>query len=255
MSWAYDLVADLYDEDMGRNGSGDDISYYVRRAKDDCARTVKPVLELACGTGRVTWPIAASGIEIFATDLSPPMLTHLLSKARANPGVTPPLSFVSDMAQPAFRGPFGSVICAFSSLTYLLTEEALDRTLGAIRTHLAFGGLFHFDVFVPDPDILLDTDIFDYRRKVPQGWLERRKRITREAPGIHRINRYYTLTNPDGVLVREVETASLQRVPDFDFLLDRVRAADLLVLNVQGGFNSEPFSPTAKVAVFTTGIA
>jgi ubiquinone/menaquinone biosynthesis C-methylase UbiE len=32
------------------------------------------VLELACGTGRITWPIARAGLEIVGLDLSPGML-------------------------------------------------------------------------------------------------------------------------------------------------------------------------------------
>src|SRR5215468_6394304 len=39
------------------------------------------VLELACGTGRLTIPIAQSGVEIVGLDLSPSMLDHARKKA------------------------------------------------------------------------------------------------------------------------------------------------------------------------------
>jgi ubiquinone/menaquinone biosynthesis C-methylase UbiE len=50
-------------------------------------RVGHPVLELACGTGRLAIPIAQSGVEIVGLDLTPLMLAHARTKAEAA-GVT-----------------------------------------------------------------------------------------------------------------------------------------------------------------------
>src|SRR5215510_10419264 len=56
-----------------------DIPFFVEEAK----RAAGPVLELACGTGRLAIPIVQSGVEIVGLDLSPSMLAHARTKAKA----------------------------------------------------------------------------------------------------------------------------------------------------------------------------
>src|SRR5271170_1974829 len=54
-----------------------DLAFYV-----ECAREFGgPVLELATGTGRVLWPIAAAGFEIAGIDISDEMLALARAKA------------------------------------------------------------------------------------------------------------------------------------------------------------------------------
>ncbi|MEA3366260.1 MAG: class I SAM-dependent methyltransferase, partial [Candidatus Hydrogenedentes bacterium] len=54
-----------------------DIAFYVERAK----RSGGPVLEIGCGTGRVTLQIAREGIEVVGLDVAPSMLARLREKA------------------------------------------------------------------------------------------------------------------------------------------------------------------------------
>src|SRR5258705_8241998 len=56
-----------------------DIPFYVEEAR----KAGTPALELGCGTGRLTIPIAQSGVEIVGLDLSPSMLAHARTKAEA----------------------------------------------------------------------------------------------------------------------------------------------------------------------------
>src|ERR1700747_1765603 len=51
--------------------------------------TGDPVLELACGTGRLTIPIAQSGVEIVGLDIAPSMLVHAGGKAEVSGGKYP----------------------------------------------------------------------------------------------------------------------------------------------------------------------
>ena len=61
-----------------------DIPFYLEEARN----AGRPVLELACGTGRLTIPIAQSGVEIVGLDLSPSMLAH--AAPTEIPSQTPP---------------------------------------------------------------------------------------------------------------------------------------------------------------------
>ena len=54
--------------------------------REEARRAAGPVLELACGTGRLTIPIARDGHEIVGLDASPTMLEAARSKAKAGRG-------------------------------------------------------------------------------------------------------------------------------------------------------------------------
>src|ERR1044072_1604231 len=67
-----------YDLVMGRYAAGDMLEFYRRQV----SRYGQPVLELACGTGRLTIPLAAGGVDITGLDVSPQMLELAAMKAR-----------------------------------------------------------------------------------------------------------------------------------------------------------------------------
>src|SRR5687767_5211423 len=64
----------------------EDIPFYVGLAQE-AAAAGQAVLELGCGTGRVTLPIAEAGVEVVGVDSAPAMLDVARQKAagRENP--------------------------------------------------------------------------------------------------------------------------------------------------------------------------
>jgi len=74
----YDAIAELYDEDMGASAPAGDVEFYLAKARETSGRT----LELGCGTGRITLPLAAAGCEVIGADRSLAMLGVLRRKAR-----------------------------------------------------------------------------------------------------------------------------------------------------------------------------
>jgi|GEM_PF-7067669 len=69
MANLYESSAKLYDAD-NRDILLADIPFYLQRAKNLSGK----VLELACGTGRITIPLAENGTEIWGLDYSNAML-------------------------------------------------------------------------------------------------------------------------------------------------------------------------------------
>src|SRR6185503_13706615 len=61
-----------------------EIAFYVERAR----RSGGSVLELACGTGRITWPIARAGVRIVSLDLAEGMLARAESKQAGEDAAT-----------------------------------------------------------------------------------------------------------------------------------------------------------------------
>jgi SAM-dependent methyltransferase len=256
--WPYDAVAEFYDDDMGRNAGGQDIAWYREACLAAYARRAGQVLELGCGTGRITLGLAEAGLPVVGIDRSLPMLQVLRRKLATRPAkaqpIPPPFLAVMDMGFPAFAGEFAVILCPFSAFTYLIEERARSAVLDFVCNALMPGGRFLLDVFVPDRRIeeLADgTEIFDYRRpRGDGGWLERHKSITRNVrPGINRIRRRYRFLSAAGACERELTTESLQRVYELPELLEVVRATGLRVLSAGADFTGAPVAEGARVVV------
>jgi SAM-dependent methyltransferase len=140
-----------------------DIPFYVEEAKRVRCLDIPPyrkergkvghrVLELACGTGRLTIPIAQSGVEIVGLDIAPSMLAHARAKAEAA-GVK--IQFVEGDCRSFDLGQkFALIFMAFNSMQHLHDYQSLAALFRNVRKHLAEDGRFIFDVFNPKVEIL-----------------------------------------------------------------------------------------------------
>jgi len=110
-------------------------------------RTGQPVLELACGTGRLTIPLALDGFEVVALDISPKMLAAARAKAESE---DVEIKFIQgDMRAFDLGQRFALVIVSCNSLGHLMTNDELKGSLCCIHRHLAAGGILAFDVINP----------------------------------------------------------------------------------------------------------
>jgi len=104
-----------------------------------------PALELAVGTGRIALPLAARGIRVDGIDLSPAMVARL----RAKPGGEELSITMGDFADVPVEGTYRLVYIVFNTLFNLLTQDAQVRCFENVSGHLADGGLFVVEAFVP----------------------------------------------------------------------------------------------------------
>ncbi|MBN1658896.1 MAG: class I SAM-dependent methyltransferase [Anaerolineae bacterium] len=113
-------------------------------------RAGSPILELACGTGRVLLPLARAGFEIVGVDLSPAML-EIARRKVAHEGLQERVTLVQqDMRVLALDRQFNMVLVAVNSFSHLLTLDDQLATLSRVREHLRPGGLLFLDLFNPD---------------------------------------------------------------------------------------------------------
>jgi SAM-dependent methyltransferase len=110
-----------------------------------------PVLELGCGTGRVTIPVARAGVRITGVDRSAEMLRHAIKRARrARPSGH--VSWVrGDIRELPFRksAGFSLVMAPYGILQSLVSDRDLEATLKSVVRVLAPGSVFAMDL-VPD---------------------------------------------------------------------------------------------------------
>jgi SAM-dependent methyltransferase len=220
-AWPYDQIARFYDQDMGLNADPKSIDWYLETLKNWVGDYREPVLELGCGTGRITLPIAASGRDVLAIDRSSAMLAVLKDKASGR-GLDLRIECIhGDMTELGFKGPFSAVLCPFSVLAYILDDAALTRLLKSIRDCLVPGGILAFDMFVARHDaegVPSDKLIEDYRRTLPAGEfgsghvLQRFKRLTRNSgSGVTQLERFYEVFDVSGASIEKFATYSQQR--------------------------------------------
>jgi cyclopropane fatty-acyl-phospholipid synthase-like methyltransferase len=100
--------------------------------------------EFACGTGRMTLPLAAAGCEMTATDISADMLNIACEKAKRE-GLK--IAFLKvDVNAPALLGKYDFVVCMTDGFNYVGSLSRLDGLFGLVFGALREGGLLIFDM-------------------------------------------------------------------------------------------------------------
>jgi SAM-dependent methyltransferase len=147
-------VAGAYDDEIERLDAviRDDVPFYVALA-EQAAIVGQGVLELGCGTGRVTLPIARAGVDVVGLDNAGPMLDVARGKAG---GASNPRWVQGDMTDFDLGQRFGLVIIPFRSFLLLLTVEQQKACLARIHEHLGSGGRLALNIF--NPSILAIAD-------------------------------------------------------------------------------------------------
>jgi SAM-dependent methyltransferase len=218
------------------------------------------VLELASGTGRLTLPLARLGIadEIVGLDSSPSFVAAAQSRlAAASP---PPASAVSfsegDMRAPAVDGPFDLVAVPFNSLAYVHGVDDRAAVLSAAAGLLTPGtGRFAFDVVAPRYDLLAlavapdPKPVVDVDHPAPDLGADRiiRTCVDRYDPAtqtLHSANTY-EIHWSDG-RVEHRDTTLDWHIAFPSQLEAELARAGLRPVERFGGWNSEPWSPTAR---------
>jgi SAM-dependent methyltransferase len=240
----WDEYAPFYDWENAQTVARRDVAFWQRLA----AAQPGPVLELGCGTGRITAPVARAGARIIGIDRSAPMLLRArqrLRRARLSAALVR-----GDIRHLPFRRrtKFDLVMAPYGILQSLTRERDLRATLLAASGVLRRGGLFVIDL-VPDLPRWAE-----YERRVSLAGRrggahltltesvrqDRGKRLTifdqeyEERRGRARTVRRFSLT------FRTVSVPQMRR---------RLEAAGFRIDAVLGDYDGGPWDPRADVWV------
>lgn len=141
-----------------------------------------PVLELAAGSGRLTFPLLALGREVVALELAPAMRQLLAEQlAAAAPALRQRCTVTAgDMADFSLGRTFGAVVLGTSSVS-LLDEASRQGMFTCVREHLAPGGRLLMTTVDIDAAAVADAAAEDLDLQVPAG---------DGAPGLHIIEHW-----------------------------------------------------------------
>lgn len=165
----YGFLAGSYD---GLTGDVDyqGLADYIERRFKAARCPVHTVLDLACGTGTLTWLMAGRGYEMIGVDVSQEMLAQAMEKEE--PGVAvPPLFLNQPMEKLDLYGNIDACVCCLDSVNYMTRPVALRRAFERVHLFLTPGGLFLFDVRAPEALAAMDAQIcLDENRDVYCLW-------------------------------------------------------------------------------------
>ncbi len=139
----HDIYADGRHYDLQNKDFVDDIPFYLGQIR----RFGHPVLELGCGTGRVTIPLAQRGIQITGLDISRGMLSRAKEKAAAA-GVD--VEWIeADCRNFELVKRFKTILFPYNAIAHLHDFESIQSCFSCAKRHLSARGRFIVDIFNP----------------------------------------------------------------------------------------------------------
>lgn len=240
-------VAAAYDAEHAESRIAiDDIPFYVDLAKEAAAAGHR-VLELACGTGRVTIPIADAGVGVTGVDRSPAMLDVARQKTagRGNPVWTE-----GDMTSFEAAGPFGLVIIPFRSFLHLIEVGDQKACLRRIHDHLLPGGRLALNFFNPNLTIIgawQGAKRGALERMGPTTWETRE--YTSADQVLHETRIEETLSDDNAVISRVYRNLRIRYV--FRYEMEHLLAlCGFEVEALYGWFDRRPFTEESEELVW-----
>lgn len=246
----YDDFARFYDLEYQR--FTDDLDFY-RQLADEAG---SPILELACGTGRIVRHLARAGHTVTGLDISRPMLALARDQLSMEPpDVQARVTLVEqDMRHFRLSARFRLAILAINSFMHLMTRRDQQRCLKCTRRYLAAGGLLVIDVFNPDLALYDSAGRSFYERtmddpatgstvtKLVSTHIDRRRQV-------NHITFHYDETIAGQQQIRHTAAISQHYLYNHE-MADLLRTCGYTVERVFGGFARTDWTPDSQKMIF-----
>ncbi len=170
--------AALYDFEYRRRRA--DVNFYRRLAQDRLQFSPRgPILDLACGTGRLAIPLLRDGHRVVGLDRSAAMLAAARQRVSRLASVRRHSALLvrADMRRFSVAPCFSLAIAAFHSVQHLYAVRDIRAFLRAVRAALVPGGWLAFDLLPSDPSWLHRDPARRWARTVFRHPLSRQRLI------------------------------------------------------------------------------
>ncbi len=239
-----DLIydANIYD---GMNTHLADLQFYKRwLPKDKDAR----ILELCCGTGRLTLPIAKAGYDICGVDYTSSMLEQAKIKA-TEAGLE--IDFIeADIRTLNLQEKYDLIFIPFNSIHHLYNNTDLFKAFNVVKNHLKAGGLFLLDCFNPNIKYIVEDE--NEQKEIAKYTTDDGREVL-----IKQTMRYENKTQINRIEWHYFINGAFNSVQNLDMRLFFPQELDAYlewngfnIIHKYGGFEEEAFSDNSEKQVF-----
>ena len=234
----YANIADLYDVYVNATF---DIPYWLNQAQQHPGE----ILELMCGTGRVTLPLVEAGHQVTAVDNSPELLAILKEKV-AQKGLAATIQ-QADVQHLNLGKRFNLILLPFNSFAEIQGREAQLEALQAIRQHLTPEGQFICTLHNPPVRLKSVDGQLRFVASYPLAdgkllfWIHQQYRQAEERVEVMQFYEEYDRS----------QTLRSKRMVELSFSLiqqavfaELVQLAGFRILNLYGDYSQSPYQET-----------
>lgn len=202
LSPGYDGVGEFYD----LFADNSDIPFFIECAK----RAGSPVLDLAAGTGRITFALAQEGFEVVALEQSESMLAVAREKLESAPEeVCSRIELIKGtMSKFSLDRKFALTMVP-NSFGHLMTREDQLSMLLCVKEHLTDEGIFVLDIF-PGEHQYENAKFQDVPTALADGRIVTRFGVITSDfdKKIMRVELRYLVEDSEGVTIDEINVVS-----------------------------------------------
>ena len=193
------------------------------------------LLELGCGTGRMTRLLAAEGYDMIGVDNSEEMLAEAMEK-RVESGHDI-LYLLQDMQEFELYGTVRAVVSVCDSLNYITEEEELEHVFALVNNYLDPQGIFLFDMntVYKYQTMIGNTTIAENRDEGSFIWENSYDKET----GINTYELALFIPREDGLYEKD-EEVHYQRAYSLEKIKELIGKAGMELLAVYDAYTLEP---------------
>ena len=239
-----DLIydANVYD---GMNTDLTDLKFFKKwLPKNKGAR----ILELCCGTGRLTIPIAKDGYNISGVDITSSMLEQAKVKA-SEAGLE--VEFIeADIRTLDLPEKYDLIFIPFNSIHHLYQNEDLFQAFNVVKNHLKENGLFLLDCYNPNIKYIIEgekeqKEIAEYITNDGREILIKQKMRYENKTQINRIEWHFYI-NDEFDSIQNIDMR-LYFPQELDSYLEQ---NGFTIIHKFGSFKEEEFNDSSEKQIF-----
>ncbi len=239
-----DLIYDAHIYDA-MNTDLTDLKFYEKwLPKNKDAR----ILELCCGTGRLTLPIAKEGYNITGVDITSSMLEQAIVKAKE---ADLRIEFIqADIRSLDLAEKYDLIFIPFNSIHHLYQNKDLFQTLNVVKNHIRKGAFFIMDCYNPNIKYIVEGEkeqivISEFTTEDGREVLIKQSMLYESNTQINRIEWHYYING---------EFNSIQNLDMrlyFPQELDSyIECSGFKIIHKFGEFNEEAFTDSSEKQIF-----
>ena len=142
----YDLIASIYDTENQNLDYESWADFLEEQFQKHLAQKPELVLDLGCGTGKMTLTLAQRGYDMTGVDYSAEMLDIARREESERALPHPILWLCQDMREFELYGTVGACVCCLDTLNHITVKKDLDTIFSLVHNYLDPDGLFIFDL-------------------------------------------------------------------------------------------------------------